>query len=192
MRAGVAVPIAVDGAVIGALAALGPSADAALMRTAARGRQVRVHPPGAGRARRVPHPHGAGPAELPPRADQPALHLQRAHRDRVVRPVRSGAGQGPAGRLRRVHPVDVPRAQPVRHARRGTAVRRHLPGTGAGPLRRPAGGQPAGRPRGAAGAGPVAGAPAAGGERDPARPGAVRRNRPGCRSPRRTAVTRPS
>jgi two-component system LytT family sensor kinase len=35
MRAGVAVPIAVDGAVIGALAALGPSADAALMRTAA-------------------------------------------------------------------------------------------------------------------------------------------------------------
>jgi two-component system LytT family sensor kinase len=34
MRAGVAVPIAVDGAVIGALAALGPSADAALMRTA--------------------------------------------------------------------------------------------------------------------------------------------------------------
>ncbi|HMD92008.1 MAG TPA: histidine kinase [Trebonia sp.] len=35
MRAGVAVPIAVDGAVIGALAAVGPSADAALMRTAA-------------------------------------------------------------------------------------------------------------------------------------------------------------
>jgi two-component system LytT family sensor kinase len=35
MRAGVVVPIAVDGAVIGALAALGPSADAALMRTAA-------------------------------------------------------------------------------------------------------------------------------------------------------------
>ena len=34
MRAGVAVPIAVDGAVVGALAALGPSADAALMRTA--------------------------------------------------------------------------------------------------------------------------------------------------------------
>jgi len=34
-RAGVAVPIAVDGAVIGALAALGPSADPALMRTAA-------------------------------------------------------------------------------------------------------------------------------------------------------------
>ena len=34
MRAGVAVPVAVDGAVIGALAALGPSADAALMRTA--------------------------------------------------------------------------------------------------------------------------------------------------------------
>jgi two-component system LytT family sensor kinase len=35
MRTGVAVPIAVDGAVIGALAALGPSADATLMRTAA-------------------------------------------------------------------------------------------------------------------------------------------------------------
>ncbi|HZR54313.1 MAG TPA: histidine kinase [Streptosporangiaceae bacterium] len=35
MRTGVAVPIAVDGAVIGALAALGPSADAGLMRTAA-------------------------------------------------------------------------------------------------------------------------------------------------------------
>jgi two-component system LytT family sensor kinase len=34
MRAGVAVPVAVDGSVIGALAALGPSADAALMRTA--------------------------------------------------------------------------------------------------------------------------------------------------------------
>jgi two-component system, LytTR family, sensor kinase len=33
VRAGVAVPIAVDGAAIGALAALGPSADAALMRT---------------------------------------------------------------------------------------------------------------------------------------------------------------
>jgi two-component system, LytTR family, sensor kinase len=33
MRAGVAVPIAVDGAVIGALAAMGPSADGALMRT---------------------------------------------------------------------------------------------------------------------------------------------------------------
>jgi two-component system LytT family sensor kinase len=35
MRTGVVVPIAVDGSVIGALAALGPSADAALMRTAA-------------------------------------------------------------------------------------------------------------------------------------------------------------
>jgi len=35
MRGGVAVPIAVDGMVIGALGALGPSADAALMRTAA-------------------------------------------------------------------------------------------------------------------------------------------------------------
>ena len=34
MRTGVAVPIEVDGAVIGALAALGPSADAGLMRTA--------------------------------------------------------------------------------------------------------------------------------------------------------------
>ncbi len=35
MRTGVAVPVAVDGAVVGALAALGPSADAGLMRTAA-------------------------------------------------------------------------------------------------------------------------------------------------------------
>jgi two-component system, LytTR family, sensor kinase len=35
MRAGVAVPVTVDGTVVGALAALGPSADAALMRTAA-------------------------------------------------------------------------------------------------------------------------------------------------------------
>jgi two-component system LytT family sensor kinase len=35
MRTGVAVPVAVDGAVIGALAALGPSADAGLMRTTA-------------------------------------------------------------------------------------------------------------------------------------------------------------
>jgi two-component system, LytTR family, sensor kinase len=35
MRTGVAVPVAVDGAVIGALAALGPSADAGLMRTSA-------------------------------------------------------------------------------------------------------------------------------------------------------------
>jgi two-component system, LytTR family, sensor kinase len=35
MRSGVAVPVAVDGAVIGVLAALGPSADAGLMRTAA-------------------------------------------------------------------------------------------------------------------------------------------------------------
>lgn len=35
MRTGVAVPVAVDGAVIGALAALGPSANAGLMRTAA-------------------------------------------------------------------------------------------------------------------------------------------------------------
>jgi two-component system LytT family sensor kinase len=35
MRTGVAVPVAVDGVVIGALAALGPAADAALMRTAA-------------------------------------------------------------------------------------------------------------------------------------------------------------
>lgn len=34
VRAGVAVPVAVDGVVVGALAALGPSADAALMRTA--------------------------------------------------------------------------------------------------------------------------------------------------------------
>jgi two-component system, LytTR family, sensor kinase len=35
MRTGVAVPVAVDGVVTGALAALGPAADAALMRTAA-------------------------------------------------------------------------------------------------------------------------------------------------------------
>ncbi len=86
-----------------------------------------------------------------------------------LRPDRPGAGPGADPRVRRVHPVLVPGARRVHHARRGAALDRPVPDHRAGPVRRPAAGTAADRARGAAGHPAVPVPPAAGGERGPAR-----------------------
>ena len=90
-----------------------------------------------------------------------AIALVRAHRP--------GAGPGADPGVRRVHPVLVPGARRVHHARRGAALDRPVPDHRAGPVRRPAAGAAADRPRGAAGGAAVPLPAAAGGERGPAR-----------------------
>ena len=63
---------------------------------------------GAGRAGRAgprTHPHGRGRAAGAARPDQPALRLQLADRDRVVRPHRPRAGARAAAGVRRLHPL---------------------------------------------------------------------------------------
>ena len=113
---------------------------------------------------------GPGRGASPAGPDQPALHLQRADRHRLVRAHRPGAGPGADPRVRRVHPVLVPVARGVHHARRRAALDRPLPDHRAGPVRRPAAGPAADRPRGAAGRPAVPLPAAAGRERGPARP----------------------
>src|SRR5690606_1823301 len=124
-------------------------------------------PAGAGRARPVPHAADGGGGAGAARADLPALHLQLAHHDRLVRPHRPGAGQGAAAGVRRLHPLLLPAARRVHHARRGAALHRPLPDPGARPLRRPASGDAPHRAGGAAGRGAVPVPAAAGRERGP-------------------------
>ena len=90
-----------------------------------------------------------------------AIALVRAHRPR--------AGPRADPRVRRVHPLLVPGARRVHHARRGAALDRPLPDHRTGPVRRPTAGTPADRPRGAAGRPAVPVPAAAGRERRPAR-----------------------
>ena len=153
-------------------------------------RPLGVHPAGAGRAGLVPGAAGPGRGAGAAGADQPALHLQRADRDRLVRPHRPGAGPRADPGVRRVHPVLVPRARRVHHAGRGAALDRPLPDHRAGPVRRPAAGAAADRAGGAAGGAAVPVPAAAGGERGPAR--AVAQDRASARSaswPRTPAPT---
>ena len=137
MRAGVAVPIAVDGALVGALAALGPSADAALMRTAGEvarfvSTQLALAELDASRTRTVQAQLNFLRAQISPHFIYNALTAIESYvrsdperaRDLLV---------GFAEFIRwtfREH-------SSVRHPGRGTALRRYLPGTGARPLRRP-------------------------------------------------------
>ena len=137
-------------------------------------RPLGVHPAGAGRAGPVPGPAGPGRGAGAAGADQPALRLQRADHDRLVRADRPGAGPRADAGVRRVHPVLVPLARRVHHAGRGAALDRPLPDAGAGPVRRPAAGAAADRAGGAAGGGAVPLPAAAGGERGPARAGRAR------------------
>ena len=138
----------------------GHAGDGPLGRRPARPRRAGLVPGAAGPGR------GAGAA----RPDQPALHLQRADRDRLVRAHRPGAGPRADPGVRRVHPVLVPGARRLHHARRGAALDRPVPDHRAGPVRRPAPGAAADRARGAAGRPAVPVPAAAGGERRPARP----------------------
>ena len=108
MRAGVAVPIAVDGAVIGALAALGPSADAALMRTATEvARFVSTHLAlaelDASRTRTVQAQLNFLRAQISPHFVYNALTAIESF-------VRSDPerAQGPSRRFRGVHPLVLP------------------------------------------------------------------------------------
>ena len=96
---------------------------------------LRRQPDRARRAGRLPGParprRGAGVA----RADQPALHLQRAEHHRLVRAHRSRPGPRTHPGLRRLHPVLVSRRRAVHHARRRTAQHRPLPDPRARPVR---------------------------------------------------------
>ena len=121
---------------------------------------------------------GAGAA----RPDQPALHLQLARRDRLVRAHRPRPRPRPAAGVRRLHPLLVPPARRVHHAGRGAALDRALPAARAGPLRRPDRGDPPGRAGGARREHPVPLPAAAGGERRAARPRGQRRAAAGSRS----------
>ena len=100
VQAGVAAPIAVDGCVVGALAALAPSADAILLRTAGEvARFVSTHLAlaelDASRTRTMQAQLNFLRAQISPHFIYNALTAIESYR-----PVGSGAGQGPAGRFR--------------------------------------------------------------------------------------------
>ena len=83
--------------------------DAASLVSAAAGpRRVRG-------AVRAPGPGGTARAARP---DLPALRLQRAGRDRRLHPLQPRGGPRAAHRIRRVHALRLPRAQPLRDPRR--------------------------------------------------------------------------
>ena len=106
-------------------------------RRGRRGGPLRGQPDRTGRARRVPRaarPRRGARAAGP---DQPALHLQRAEHDRLVRAHRPGPGPRADPRVRRLHPLLVPRRGRVHHAGRGAAQHRPLPDPRTGPVRRP-------------------------------------------------------
>jgi two-component system LytT family sensor kinase len=173
MRAGVAVPISVDGELVGALAALGPSADAALMRIAGEvarfvSTQLALAELDASRTRTVQAQLNFLRAQISPHFIYNALTAIESYvrsdperaRDLLV---------GFAEFIRwtfREHSQYATLAEELRF------VDTYLE------LRRPPGGQPAGRPGGPARPGPLAGAAAAGRERRPAWPGSGQRDRP--------------
>ena len=102
----------------------------------------------AGRARRVAQPADGGRGARAAGADQPALHLQLARRDRQLRAYGPRPRPRAAAGVRRLHPLLLPPPRGVHDARRGAALRRALPPARAGPLRRPAPGDAArSRPR---------------------------------------------
>ena len=121
----------------------------------------------AGRAARA-----AGP-------DLPALHLQRARRGGQQHPHQAGGGAGAADRVRRVHPLRVPRQPVLRDARGRAALRREVPAARAGAVRRPAAGAGERGARGADRGRARAVGAAARGERGPARRREGRRPVPG-------------
>ncbi len=171
LRWAVVAPLTVDDRVPGTLVAYAPRESAVLVRARpARSARWVVRTAGARRARPLPHPADRGRDPGAAGADLAALHLQLARRDRLVRPHRPGPGPRTPPGIRRLHPLLVPQARRLHHARRGTALHRPVLGAGAGPLRRPALGHPADRPRGAAGRPAVPVPAAAGGERRQARP----------------------
>ncbi len=77
---------------------------------------------------------GPGGAAGAAGADLAALHLQRAGGGGGRHPRAAGGGARPPDRLRRVHPLPVPRRPLVRHLGRGDRPRRALPPTRAGAL----------------------------------------------------------
>jgi hypothetical protein len=106
-------------------------------------------------ARRVADPADGGRGAGPARTDQPALRLQLADRHRLVRAHRPRAGPRAAARVRRLHPLLVPPARGVHHARGGAQLDRAVPRAREGPLRGPARRHAADRPGGAPGGDPV-------------------------------------
>ena len=121
----------------------------------------------------APGTGGAAGAASP---DLAPLHLQRARRRRRRHPRPPGGGARSADRLRRVHPLPVPRWPLVRDARRGDRARGALPPARAGAVP----GEPERHDRRARGharhGGPGDVRPAAGRERGPPRGRARRRH----------------
>ena len=138
-------------------------------RRGRRGRPLRGQPDRIGRTGRLarpPRPRRGTCAACP---DQPALHLQRAEHHRVVRAHRPRPGPRADPRIRRLHPLFVPRRGPVHDAGRGAAQHRSLPQPRTGPVRHRTEGQTPSRPGGPQCRRAVPGAATVGGERRPAR-----------------------
>ena len=92
-----------------------------------RGRPVGLRAARARRARRLPHPAHGGRGAGAAGPDLPALRLQLARRDRVVRAHRPRPGPRAAAGVRRLHPLLLPAARRVHHPGRGAALHRALP-----------------------------------------------------------------
>ena len=133
VRHAVVVPLTTDDRVVGALAAYG----AARLGRAGQGRRgggrLGRLAAGAGRARPLPHAADGGRGAGAAGADLAALHLQLAHRDRLVRPHRPRAGPRAAAGVRRLHPLLLPPARRVHHAGRGAALDRAATSCSSGP-----------------------------------------------------------
>ena len=99
-------------------------------------RQPGLRPGRAVGRRRAGGAAGPGRAAGAARADLAPLHLQRAGRGRRRHPRAARRGARAADRLRRVHPLPVPRRPLVRDAGRGARPRRALPAPRAGALPR--------------------------------------------------------
>ena len=148
----VVAPVVTGEKVVGTLAAYGPHASRGAGAGHRGGGPLGVErssssPSSAAQRTRADGGRAAGPAG----PDQPALHLQLADGDRLLRPHRPRAGARAAARVRRLHPLRLPPRRRVHDARRGAAQRRALPRPRAGPLRRPAHSHVSDRARGAAG-----------------------------------------
>ena len=194
VRTAVVSPLVVDERIVGTLAAFAPYPTAGLALAADETAQWVSGQLELGRARREPDPADGGRGARAPGADQPALHLQLAQRDRELRADRPGPGALAAPGVRGLHPLLVPQARRLHDPGRGAPVDRALPAARAGAVRRPVVGEAQHRARGAARGGAVPLHPAAGRERRPARArgrrGVGHHHHPGARPRARSASSR--
>ena len=120
-------PLFVEDRMVGALLVFSPLPDRRSGPRRRRGRPVGLGSAVARRARRLPHPPDGGRGARAACPDQPALRLQLPRRDRVLRAHRPRPGTGAAAGVRRLHPLLLPQARRVHHARRGAPLDRALP-----------------------------------------------------------------